>query len=69
MLQEELSTTENKVGFARQFYNDIATKFNTAQQVFPTNLFAGMFGFKPAELFEITEATDRDVPVVDLSRK
>jgi LemA protein len=69
MLQEELSGTENKVGFARQFYNDIATKFNTAQQVFPTNIFAGMFGFKPAELFEITEVTDRDVPVVDLSRK
>ena len=69
MLQEELSATENKVGFARQFYNDIATRFNTAQQVFPTNVFAGMFGFKPAELFEITEAADRAVPVVDLSRK
>src|SRR5213594_3041839 len=55
MLQEELSATENKVGFARQFYNDIATKFNTAQQVFPTAIFAGMFGFKPAELFEITD--------------
>src|SRR5512140_1554031 len=69
MLQEELSSTENKIGFARQFYNDIATKFNTAQQGFPTNLFAGMFGFKPAELFEITDAADREVPVVDLSRK
>jgi LemA protein len=69
MLQEELSATENKVGFARQFYNDIATKFNTAQQVFPTNIFAGMFGFKAAELFEITDATERDVPTVDLSRK
>ena len=69
MLQEELAGTENKVGFARQFYNDIATKFNTAQQVFPTNIFASMFGFKPAELFEITEAADRAVPVVDLSRK
>jgi LemA protein len=69
MLQEELSATENKVGFARQFYNDIATKFNTSQQVFPTNIFAGMFGFKPAELFEITETADRDVPVVDLSKK
>ena len=69
MLQEELSATENKVGFARQFYNDIATKFNTAQQVFPTNVFAGAFGFRPAELFEITEAADRAVPVVDLSRK
>src|SRR5206468_6592411 len=55
MLQEELSATENKVGFARQFYNDIATKFNTAQQVFPTNLFASVLGFKPAELFEVTE--------------
>jgi LemA protein len=68
MLQEELSATENKVGFARQFYNDIATKFNTAQQVFPTNMFAGAFGFKPAELFEISEAGDREVPTVDLSR-
>src|SRR5436189_2003312 len=55
MLQEELSATENKVGFARQFYNDIATGFNTAQQVFPTSIFAGALGFKPAELFEITE--------------
>jgi len=69
MLQEELSATENKVGFARQFYNDIATKFNTAQQVFPTNVFANLFGFKAAELFEITEAAEREVPVVDLSRK
>jgi LemA protein len=69
MLQEELSATENKVGFARQFYNDIATKFNTAQQVFPTNIFANMFGFKAAELFEITDVADRAVPVVDLSRK
>jgi len=69
MLQEELSATENKVGFARQFYNDIATKFNTAQQVFPTSVFAGAFGFKPAELFEITEAADRAVPTVDLSRR
>jgi LemA protein len=68
MLQEELSGTENKVGFARQFYNDIATNFNTAQQVFPANLFAAAFGFKPAELFEITNATERDAPVVDLSR-
>jgi len=59
----------NKVGFARQFYNDLATKFNTAQQVFPTAIFAGMFGFKPAELFEITDAADRAVPTVDLSRR
>jgi LemA protein len=69
MLQEELSGTENKVGFARQFYNDIATQFNTAQQVFPTNLAARMLGFKPAELFEISDAADRAVPTVDLSRR
>jgi LemA protein len=68
MLQEELSGTENKVGFARQFYNDIATRFNTAQQVFPTNFAAGMLGFRPAELFEVTEAAEREVPTVDLSR-
>jgi len=69
MLMEELSATENKVGFSRQFYNDIATNFNTAQQVFPTNLLAGSLGFKPSELFEITDAKDREVPTVDLSRK
>ena len=69
MLQEELSGTENKVGFARQFYNDIATNYNTAQQVFPANLFAAALGFKPAELFEITTAAERDAPVVDLSRR
>ena len=69
MLQEELSGTENKVGFARQFYNDIATNFNTAQQVFPANLFAAAFGFKPAELFEITNLSERDAPLVDLSRR
>jgi LemA protein len=69
MLQEELSSTENKVGFARQFYNDIATRFNTRQQVFPMNLFAGALGFKPAELFEVTNAAEREVPTVDLSRK
>jgi LemA protein len=67
-LMEELTATENKVGFARQFYNDIATKYNTAQQVFPTNLFAATFGFKPAELFEITNEAEREAPVVDLSR-
>src|SRR3954454_18175603 len=67
MLQEELSATENKVGFARQFYNDAATAFNTAQEVFPTNIFARAAGFKPSELFQITDATERAVPVVDLA--
>src|SRR3954462_8383652 len=46
MLMEELSTTENKIGVARQSEHDSATKFNTAQQVFPTAIFAGMFGFR-----------------------
>jgi LemA protein len=69
MLQEELASTENKVGFARQFYNDIATKFNTAQQTFPVNMFAASFGFSPAELFEVTDAGERQVPAVDLSMR
>jgi LemA protein len=67
MLQEELSATENKIGFARQFYNDIATKFNISRETFPTNLFANMFGFSAAELFQIQDAADRQVPTVDLS--
>ena len=68
-LQEELTSTENKISFARQFYNDIATGFNIAQQVFPANFIAGMFGFQLAELFEIKEAAEREVPKVDLSLK
>jgi LemA protein len=69
MLQEELTSTENKVGFARQFYNDISTKFNTAQQTFPSNLLTSMMGFKPAELFELTDQAERQVPAVDLSMR
>jgi LemA protein len=68
-LQEELSATENKIGFARQFYNDIATKYNTAIQVVPNNFIAGFGHFKPAELFEIKDAAERAVPTVDLSMK
>ena len=65
-MQEELSATENKIGFARQFYNDMVMKFNTAQQVFPTNIIAGMFNFKPSEFLQMPEA-DRAVPTVNLS--
>ncbi len=68
-LQEELSCTENRSGCARQFYRDIATKFNIAQQVFPINLIAGMFGFKSAELFEVTDAKEKEAPKVDLNLK
>jgi LemA protein len=65
-LQEELSSTENRIGFARQFYNDIATQFNIAQQKFPTNIIAGTFGFQAAELFEIKDAVDKETPKVNL---
>jgi LemA protein len=66
-LMEELSSTENKIGFARQFYNDIATRFNTAQQIFPDRLIAQTFQFQPVELYEIHDAGEREVPKVDLS--
>ncbi len=68
-LQEELTSTENKISFARQFYNDIATRFNIAQQVFPASIIAAMFNFKTSELFEINVDTERAVPNVDLSLK
>jgi LemA protein len=66
-LMEELTSTENKIGFARQYYNDVTTRFNTAQQVFPDSLIARTFNFQPVELFEITEPTEREVPKVDLN--
>jgi LemA protein len=66
-LQEELTATENKIGFARQLYNDTATQYNTAQQTFPTMLFAGMAGASPVPLWEITDEGERVVPQVDLS--
>jgi len=69
MLQEELTSTENKVGFARQFYNDIATNYNISQQTFPANMMASSFGFSRAELFELQSETERQVPAVDLSMR
>lgn len=66
-LQEELASTENKVAFARQAYNDTATEYNVAQKQFPTVLVAGIAGASPAQLWEITEEADRAVPAVDLS--
>ena len=68
-LQEELTSTENKVAFARQLYNDTATQYNTKQQQFPTSLVAGLAKAQPAPLWEIEDKTDRDVPQVDLSMK
>jgi LemA protein len=66
-LQEELTATENKIGFSRQLYNDTATQYNTAQQTFPTMLFAGMAGAVQVPLWEITDEGERAVPQVDLS--
>src|SRR5882724_4788980 len=68
-LQEELTSTENKIGFARQLYNDVATQYNTRQATFPTMLVAGLAKASPAELWQITDDTERAVPAVDLSTK
>ncbi|HEV8303463.1 MAG TPA: LemA family protein [Gemmatimonadales bacterium] len=68
-LQEELTSTENKVSFARQLYNDTATQYNTKQQQFPTSLVAGMAKAQPAELWEIEDQGERAVPKVDLSSR
>ncbi len=68
-LQEELTSTENKIGFARQLYNDTATQYNSVQQQFPANMVAGLAGAKPAELWEITDVAERAVPTVHLSLK
>jgi LemA protein len=68
-LQEELTSTENKIGFARQLYNDTATQYNSVQQQFPANMVAGLAKATPAELWEITDVAERAVPTVDLSMK
>jgi LemA protein len=61
-LQEELSSTENRIGFARQAYNDAAMRYNNAREVFPANLMSG--GFPRAQMFEIEVASERNVPQV-----
>jgi len=63
-LQEELTSTENKIGFARQFYNDQVMQFNNKIQMFPSNVVAGMFSFKAGDFFEIEDAAEREVPQV-----
>jgi LemA protein len=67
-LQEELVTTENRVGFARQLYNDLVARYNTRQQTFPANLMAGTLGFRPAEFFQV-DVGDRELPRVDLGSR
>ncbi|MCW8873020.1 MAG: LemA family protein [Xanthomonadales bacterium] len=63
-LSEELTTTENKVAFARQAYNDSVMDYNTLRESFPSNFVAGWFAFKAAELLEIEDVAKREVPKV-----
>ena len=66
-LTEELTSTENKISFARQAYNDSVMTYNTARETFPNVIFAGMFGFHPAEPFKIEDPTERNAPRVSFS--
>jgi len=66
-LQEELTSTENKISFSRQYYNDSVLRFNNKTQMFPSNIIAGMFGFKAGEFFEVTEVEQREAPKVSFS--
>ena len=63
-LSENLRDTEDKIAFARRFYNGNVRDYNTSLQTFPTNVFAGMLGFKPEEYFELADAGEREVPQV-----
>ena len=63
-LHEELTTTENKISFARQFYNDEVNRLNAMVQSFPTNIMAAQFGFKTAEFFQLEIPEERQVPQV-----
>ncbi len=67
-LQEELSSTENKIAFARQGYNDEVLNLNNKIQMFPSNIVAGMFGFGKRDFFEIEVAAEREVPKVSFSK-
>lgn len=66
-LMEELTSTENKVAFARQAYNDSVMGYNTAREVFPNNIIAGMFNFAAAELFVVEKPEEREAPKVSFT--
>ena len=66
-LTEELTSTENKIAFARQAYNDSVMTYNTARESFPTNVLAGMFNFSEAELFQVESAAEKQAPKVSFS--
>jgi LemA protein len=63
-LTEELTSTENKIAFARQAYNDSVMQYNTSRETFPNVVLAGMFGFLPAELFHVDDAAEKVAPKV-----
>jgi LemA protein len=63
-LQEELSNTENKIGFARQYYNDAAMRFKNRTEIFPSNIIAGMFNFKAEPFFQAESSDERKAPQV-----
>ena len=62
-LSEELSNTENKISFSRQFYNDTVTMYNTKLQIFPSNIIAGMFNFTSRDLFKTDDEARKNVKV------
>jgi len=64
-VSEELTTTENKISFSRQAYNDAVTQYNTQTEVFPSSLIAGIFNFGTATLFEVTEESEREAVKVE----
>jgi len=66
-LQEELTSTENKISFSRQYYNDSVLRYNNQTQMFPSNAVAGMTGFKPGEFFEVTSAEEKAAPKVSFT--
>jgi LemA protein len=66
-LQEELASTENKISFSRQFYNDQVLQYNNKIQMFPSNIIASMFNFKVGEFFEVVAADEREAPKVSFS--
>ena len=66
-LAEELTSTENKVSFSRQAYNDSVMTYNTRRESFPTNILAGMFNFGPAELFQIEDPGEKEAPKVSFT--
>jgi len=67
-LQEELASTENKISFSRQYYNDSVLRYNNQTQMFPSNIVASMTGFKASEFFEVTLAAEREAPKVSFSQ-